>query len=327
MNQSLFSTLIALVLLSPGVHAQEVLLPPTIPAPGLDSKLLNNQTPQAFFAARKTNTACRSELTTRKATYFSQKDALAKLAGSTDLDALDAQGLAMEGARDAWVEKMRECGNCTSQDIEVRPISTAGRTEFWYIGDGSCYVEGLNANGNDASFNAKADSLVTPDMYRHYTGGFPTVLDFYPVDPKTGQKMADPKIAVGTPFNSFISIRGPVLLGLQASFGYYYKNDTKFRETNGVKEYIHTFEAEKAPRAFRFPSTVAQHMASGRTRDTNMLKLTRVQGMWYLTNDGYLRYYTAADLGMNLDFAKRLAQNIMLTTLATLYERGVGEAP
>ena len=33
------------------------------------------------------------------------------------------------------------------------------------------------------------------------------------------------------------------------------------------------------------------------------------------------------ELGMDLEYAKKLAQNILLTTLESMYERGVGEAP
>ncbi len=305
---------------------------PTIPAPGLHPLVMDKTAPtafnaRAFFDARKADTVCQGELATMRASYLSARESLAKMAGSSDLDLLDDQGTIMEQARDEWVAKMRECGKCWSQDIELRAVPTAGRTEYWYIGDGSCQLDTLETKILADSFKAKTESLTTADAYRHYTGGFPTVLDFFLVNPTTGAKMNDQTPNPLSPFYAFIAVKGPSIFGVPSAFGYYYKNQIVNRQTNGVTEYIHTFEAERAPRGFQAPSNIAIVLPSGRKRSAKSITVTRVQGMWYLTGEGYLRYYTAADLGMNLDFAKKIAQATMLTTLATLYERGVGEAP
>lgn len=324
MNLSLSRMFVALVLFP--LATQAVPTAPTIPTTGVDAKLMNNQTPQAFFAARKNQTACRGELTTLKAAYVAEKEGLAKLLGTSGLDAIDAQGARMEKSRDTWLEKVSECGNCASQPMELRKIASAGRTEYWYIADGSCLVDGPNANGLLASYIAKKDSLLTADAYRHYAGGFPTVLDYHFIDPATGQKQNLAKQTGAAPFFSFIAIRGPVIAGMQASFGYVFKNEVAETQNNGVTEFSHTFQAERVDK-FTYPNSVQQHLPSGRQRRAQLLKLSRVQGKFFLNSEGYIRYYTAADLGMDLEYAKKLAQNILLTTLESMYERGVGEAP
>lgn len=330
MNRISFSFFLALVFLPALTWGQNTdptaLQAPTIPAGCYDTKLVGNDVP-AFFAARKTNTGCTTELGKRKAAYLAEKEALAKLKGSPDLNAIDAQNDRMEAARDRWLEQVNECGNCAASDIEVRKIQSGGRTEYWYIADGSCQVQKSSAADLLNSYQIKMDSLLEADGYRHYApGGLPTVLDYHFIDNTSGKKLADPKMTA-PPFFSFIAIRGPVVLGTQASFGYYYKNEYEVKDNNGVKEYLHSFHSVPPPRGFQYPSTVAQALPSGRTRNARLIRLSRVQGKWCITSNGYLRYYTAADLGMDFDFAKKLAHSVLLTTLGTVYERGVGEVP
>jgi hypothetical protein len=325
-TRNLLSLGLGLFLFGSLAHGQATPVRPTLPKIGVDDKLLGGLSPREFFAARKVLGPCQQELSTLRASYLEARATLEKMSGGGDLTGLDAQEETMEAARDLWVEKLAECGNCARRDLEIIKVPKLP-AEYWYVADGSCQVDTADAAELEASFLAKANSLVTQDAYRHNKGGFPTVLSFQAIDSKTGLKIETPTLPMGVPFFAFISVRGPVFLGFQASFGYVYKNEGNFVETNGTKEYVHTFTSYKAPRGFQYPATVAQHLASGRKRNANLLKLNNVQGFWYLTQDGYLRYHTAADLGMDFDYARHLAQKILITTLSTLYERGVGEAP
>jgi hypothetical protein len=327
-----FQALFLLALVSLAAHGQQPAQPPTMPTPGVDTVLMQGKTPEAFFGERKQKTACRAELATLRTAYRTEAKALETLKGSSDADAIEAQGEKREAAREKYLDKLAECGPCARRDLEVIKVTGEAvlRPQNWYVADGSCLIEGLSGADLEKAFSAAVDDLLTPDFYRHYAGGLPTVLEYQVIDAKTGAKIANAgKQKLEDPFLSFIAIRGPSLFGASSSFGYLYKNDTKLTAgAGGIKEYAHLFKVETPPRGFQFPATVIEHLPSGATNKVRVNKLTKVHGMFYVSSDGYFRYHTAADVGLlDLGFARRLAQTTLFATLQTLHERAVGEAP
>lgn len=315
------SLILSLLLLGSAATAS---VRPQIPPACVDSELMKGQTPQEFFGARAKQTTCRQEVAVLKAQFVAERARLATLTGA---NALDDQAEKMDKARKAWLRKLDECGNCATRG-EIRKHSTGGRTEYWYIADGSCLIEGQDEADVVRSFEVKADSLLTAKGYPHnQPGGIPAIMEYAYVDP-SGALLEDvEKVAVGTPFLSYLVVGGPdVPVVGRIGYRYLFGNETRFDTVDGVREFHHTFEGKSFPRGFRHPS-VEETLASGRKRAVRAMDLTRVQGKWCLNSEGYLRYYTAADLGMDLTYAYDLAIDILLVTLETMYERGLGALP
>ena len=62
------------------------------------------------------------------------------------------------------------------------------------------------------------------------------------------------------------------------------------------------------------------HAASGTESATLQREVLLLQGMWYVNNLGYFRYYTAADFTLTIPFGIDFARNTLLDTVLTLSE-------
>lgn len=294
----------------PGLAAQ-----PTHPAPGYDSQLMGGQTPEKFFEARRGMTQCRTELAKARETWTNAKVVLQDMvkAGKSSGE-IDTQEELTEEKYGELVEKVQQCGDCAVQDV--------AKIDSWYITDGSCFINNLSKEELAQAFERRSESLLNVEDYPVETGGFKNIFTYFLVDPVTGKELKDTK-ATEDNFHSFISIKGPKLLGVQVAFGYFYENQIERKtHSDGDRQFIHNFTAQKPPRGFRMPR-VYTVSASGKKTTIRHLRLQKVIGQWYIQENGYIRYFTAADFGMSLDFASNIARRILTETLMDMASRGV----
>ena len=116
---------------------------PAIPAAEEDMKLTQGVSAQKFFAARIEDKQCQSELQMARAQFENDKKTLSDLvAQKTDSAAIDHAEAKMDESRKALLLKTRQCGPCTTQDLDKKVVTT-NKKEYWYLTDGSCHL-GLN---------------------------------------------------------------------------------------------------------------------------------------------------------------------------------------
>ena len=200
--------------------------------------------------------------------------------------------------RPVLLKWMARCGECA-----VRPqgepivIKKVTHTEVWYVSDGSCQLD------TGKSFEKLSQSLLDMRQYPKKTGGFHALLEFIGYDGTTKKPI---EIATESPFEAFVAISGPVFLGIPTAASYYIKNEFKKDEN-----YFHLkFSATPPPPGYTYP-----------TLSVPQMRLSRVLGSWYVDRDGYIRYFTAADFGLKMQYAADLASEIILDTLVQLTER------
>ena len=299
---------------------------PTHPGASVDTTLLDGKTVEEFFEQRRENTPCREKLTLLETTWKNSKNLLTKLlndgAGKREIREQETN---MLQARENLLAQIRECGDCAAQPIGKVVVPKAFSSENWYISDGSCYVNQADPDERMKTYEARVQSLREQKSYPYSSdprieGGFYNILEFFFVDPATGQKLPTKTMEDPT-FTAFISIRGPEIFGQQVAFGYVFENTIKEWEENGVKHFLLTFSAIKPPRAFRMPRISAKS-ANGDLDPIRHIRLQNVVGQWYVNSDGYSRYFTAADFGMSMDFAKGIALRILTDTVVEFSERG-----
>jgi len=207
----------------------------------------------------------------------------------------------------------------TEADCQVRPqggpvvIKLPSQTQVWYVSDGSCLLPPDKAEVLKAAYVRMSDSLQDLKQYPKKSGGFDHLLEFLVYDSKT--KKPATKITQ-SPFDAFIAVSGPKLLGLSAAATYYIQNNFAKKPMEGGEYFQLTFEGIAPPPGYTFPAVYS---------DTGIpypqLKISRVYGSWYVDSKGYVRYFTAADFGLKVQYAADLASSILLDTLTQLAER------
>jgi hypothetical protein len=274
---------------------------PVLPAPGEDFILSGGKPMTEFFHSRAANLDCRDELNRLKTRYLSD--------GSS---------------RDELLVKLEECGDCATREVTTTTVPTGGRTEEWYISDGSCQLEG-DKDTLAAGYRRIKNSLLHLKRYPQKFGGFPYVLEFVAVDPTTGAILRDVD-EVTQPFYSFLSVMGKDPLGfILPAFSYFIRND--FKEIAEGKEFNLTFRTAKPPRGFQNPD-VYHLEANGDKTWAVQVNIPAVHGMWYLSRHEdkrlYMRYHTAADFMMQIPYAKSFAREVLMETIFLLSQRAFG---
>lgn len=298
---------------------------PQIPEAGPDLKLTQGISPEQFFSNRLKDSQCQNELSVARNEYSANKQALENLIEKhASSDAIDRVEKQLEESRLQLLTKVRQCGECATQDLERRVVTTT-KKEYWYLTDGSCFI------GNDKdqttlnrNFDRAVARLKNIKKYPKKNGGFNAILDFSELDMDTGNFIPPVEKVENNPFYAFIGLKGPVALGIPVGFWYVFKNDIVEKETGDLREFILKFESVKKPANFPTPDLKIQS-ASGKLSSTMQRELTLVQGMWYVNNRGYVRYYTGADFGVSIPFAIDFALNTLLDTLLTLTEDSVSQ--
>jgi hypothetical protein len=298
---------------------------PVIPEPGEDLKLTQGIPVDQFFAARTQNTQCQTELKAANEQYHADKKALnVLLEKKGDANAIDRAEQTADASRKILLAKTQICGVCATQDLEKKSVTT-NKKEYWYLTDGSCYIgQGKDSATLNRYFENATNRLKNMKKYPGKSGGFRALLEFNEIDMDTGELLPPVDKVDHTPFYAFIGVRGPVALGMPVGFWYIFKNDLVDREQGDLKEFFIRFESVKKPANFPSPDLKIQ-TASGKQSSTIQRELTLVQGMWYLNNRGYYRYYTGADFGINIPFGTDFALNTLMDTLLTLTEDSVAE--
>ena len=298
---------------------------PVIPEPGEDLKLTQGIPVDQFFAARTQNTQCQAELKAANEQYHADKKALnVLLEQKGDANTIDRAEQTADASRKILLAKTQTCGLCATQDLEKKTVTT-NKKEYWYLTDGSCYIgQGKDSATLNRYFENAVNRLKNMKKYPGKSGGFRALLEFNEIDMDTGELLPPVDKVDHTPFYAFIGVRGPVALGMPIGFWYIFKNDLVDREQGDLKEFFIRFESVKKPANFPSPDLKIQ-TASGKQSSTIQRELTVVQGMWYLNNRGYYRYYTGADFGINIPFGTDFANNTLMDTLLTLSEDSTTE--
>ena len=298
---------------------------PQIPEPGIDLKLTKGVPVEEFFASRLNNSQCQTELRNAKSDYENSKKSLQSLIQQhSSADAIDQAEQIKDANRLKLLHKVQECGECSTQDLDKKVVTT-NKKEYWYLTDGSCLI---GQDQDPATLNKYFDNAVARlkniKKYPKKTGGFNALLEFNEIDMETGALLPPVEKVESNPFYAFIGVRGPVALGIPVGFWYIFKNDLIDKETGDLREFVIKFESVKKPANFPTPDLKIPS-ASGKLSSTMQRELTLVQGMWYVNNRGYFRYYTGADFGVSIPFAIDFALNTLLDTLLTLTEDSVSQ--
>jgi hypothetical protein len=296
---------------------------PVIPPMGEDLKLTKGIPVDQFFAARLQNTRCQTELKTAQQQYLAAKNKLKSLVSQNqNASTIDKAEKEMDDTRKVLLAKTQICGPCATQDLEKRVVTTQ-KKEYWYLTDGSCRI-GLNEDATSLNryFENALSRLKNIKKYPGKQGGFKALLEFNEIDMETGELLPQVEKVEHNPFFAFIGVRGPVALGIPVGFWYIFRNDLIEKEDKDLKEFAIHFESVKKPANFPTPDLKIQS-ASGKLHSTMQRELSLVQGMWYVNNRGYFRYYTAADFGINIPFASDFALSTLLDTLLTVTEDSV----
>lgn len=324
MGSSMLAKTMLVVLGVVALNASSVLAAerPKIPEPGVDLKLTQGIPVEQFFSSRLQNAQCQNELKSAESSYQADKKALKDLvnqhASGTQIDSAEQK---MVESRKALLAKTQACGPCATQNLEKKIVVT-NKKEYWYLTDGSCHLGNLDAKDLNIYFENAVNRLKNITKYPSKSGGFRALLEFNEIDMETGELLPPVEKVDHSPFFAFIGVRGPVALGIPVGFWYIFKNDLIEKEQGDLKEFSIRFESVKKPANFPTPSLKIT-TASGKQQNTAQRELTLVQGMWYVNNKGYFRYYTAADFGMNIPFGTEFANETLLDTLLTLKEDSV----
>lgn len=293
---------------------------PSLPGPAIDTELLGGKTPREFFTQRMQG--CR-DLETTENTYREERAKLQTLKDSNAAaNDLKFQQERAETALKAWIGRVKDCGPCHIRPIKRVVVTSAGKTENWFVSDGSCFLPSLTRDEAARAFEVRAKSLEQLSQYKYSSGGFRQVVEFFAVDPVSGRP--ETQATIPSPYEAFIAVRGPTLFGVRTAAGYYFGGGyRKWSDSDGA-HYHSFFTAKRPPRGFRQPR-IRETDITGNPHRVRLIQLSDAQGQWYLTEDGYLRYYTAADFGLSLKFLSDMAEATLFETLLDLTQRGLPE--
>ncbi|MBI1859717.1 MAG: hypothetical protein HYR96_02210 [Deltaproteobacteria bacterium] len=270
---------------------------PTIPAGGEDTVLTGGLSPKEFFGKRLEVPACQAGLVVVRQGYVSAKANLeAAVKGAQSPDKIDSLEEIVLEKRKILVERTFQC------ECAMRPVkrTETGDGAIWFETHGSCWVGGADAAERYARARAFLNGIKN---YPQYRGGFSHVLEFMPVDPKSGALLKELEKPQTPTTDVFISIRGADFGGSVNSISYYFGMESKTTSSLEKDNWI-PFRSKKAPAGFKRPQ-VFFLPASGRVpgqadvqkRKSMQWNLRNVMGSWYINSDGYIRYFTAADFG------------------------------
>ncbi len=298
---------------------------PTAPPLAIDKVLTGGEEPRVFFEKRASDAACQEDLKTAKTEVRTIKDAMkamsAAKAPATELDDKEAD---LAVARETLLTLMEKCGECATQEVETQELNFKTHKETWFISDGSCQIPSADPAKLKKAFELISDSLIHAKRYPRTKDGFENVLDFQIVENGTTFKPQE-DLFPKSPANLTIWVRGPRALRLMF---YYFMEATYATQPtpNGGSEFFLKFTAAEPKAKLTYP-TVTDFTASGKPIPLISMLLKNVVGQWYVTSDGYIRYFTAAQLPNNLGASvfKKLGRGVLIDTLTEISARGEWE--
>lgn len=290
---------------------------PGIPAAGEDRVITGGLPAAEYFGKRAQQSSCRQSFDAKLAQSQKLKKELDTLvtnkAPANELDPKAEQYF--QYRTNELFPVTEECGSCQTQEL--------GKDGFWKITDGSCYVPSANAEEANKAFDAAVKMLTNTKLFARQNNGFESILEFIPINRKTGALLPhNENITSGSTIDTFIAVKGPA----NVAFHYMFENKVEIKDLgNGVRELIVRFNGLKQPDGFR-PKIKEISLAGTVSEPAMKIKLTQVIGMWYIRNDGYYRYFTAADFGLASIFSgpshNQDARNILMETVQSLSDRG-----
>lgn len=297
---------------------------PVYPERGEDKVLTGGKTAREFFAERTKDSPCRRDLLGLWEKY---KTALKKLddmkkAGDADMD---EQYDLVTNLRRSITLKNNECGECAAHPTKKIVIQTPARTEVWYQSDGSCQLPFTDKAQLAKAFDTIRDSVLRAKQHPHYADGLHHVLEVKAVDGKTGKFLPEVDLLGAEPQPVFVSVRGPEILGLLTAFSYVKNATWKDATVDGVRELVFKADGQRPPLGFQYPDvhSVKPSGAKETVPPLRQKKVTQLLSYWYVSEDGYLRYFTAAEFGVALKFIEELGQEVMLDSVFSQYKKAV----
>ncbi len=287
---------------------------PAWPNSGEDEVLTGKLSAKEFFQKRQADKPCQTALdkarTADKDAYEAMTKAVANKRPAAEIDGLETDWRAV---RDTFLDSLEKCGECATRKVEhtERTPEGSNQAQTWDLYHGSCWHDGLSAEQLKKGFEAASASLVRPAAYPRATGGFRSILNFNPINATTGKEIAGVK-KMDFPFTAFVALRAFEAFGRVA--GYSQLMTATFEEPKGAA--VFKFETTAKPKGFR-PPTVVEVTAGGRRKPVTLLPLNGLRGMWFVNDQGYVRYFTASEFGVGASFADELARR---TLLETVYE-------
>ncbi len=252
-------------------------------------------------------------------------------------DALDAAGKANDLVRDELVILIEKCGECSTQDVVPWTVR-ADRVEperTWYVSDGSCQLLTKDTAELKAFYEiAKTSLLDTTNYLKFAPGGFDNILNFnYVSQTGPGSFKFEPEkneLPIGT-FKMAIWVLGPKIHELfpALSFRYLMNATTSdaVAEADGIAHdgFRFTFTSEQPAlvnRVERLFPKVGDWSPAGRPLPVSQKTLFHVIGQWYVNEDGYARYYTAAQFPIpDIKEIETLGRRVLRNTVTELVSR------
>ncbi len=286
------------------------------PHPGIDKNLFGEESPMDFFRKRKTiNVQCVEKLAEAKELFLKSekklKNLVSKKASQNEIEKVEIE---YERFKATYFELFSKCGDCTIREIEKKEIVNTLKSEVWYFVDSSCFI---NLENKESVYKSLYLSLLNSEKYSKESGGLSGIFKYMVINPLTGTVE---KEINSSPFYSLFVIKGPFLMGQQTGFSFYARNEYK----NSEKDFYLTFDRDRLPPTFSMP-VVYDKSINGKINEVFLFELSSVHGFWFITREGYVRFFMAADLGMPFDFAIATGKMILFENLIEFIERGFKE--
>lgn len=305
---------------------------PATPPAGRDTILPGQwKTIEQFFAARRNNTVCRKTLSDQTKAYGEQRAKLRKAVeekrAPKEIEALETEA---ERLRDIMLETTELCGDCATNPVtSIDAFEEEGRTQYWSVSDGSCYLP----QSTDEDYAVRAESLLDIAGYPQSAGGFSDVLTFKGFDVAT-KEWNDATTFTTPTSHAYVAVRSFVKKGIfRKGLEYWFKNTA--HDFDPLKSFLVSFES--LDRTKNWPVASAyETRQSGEKRYFECHPLEEVAGFWYLEKN-YLRYFTKADFGSltgtpldslltpKTGFIQKGARRMLLNTILQLAERTATE--
>lgn len=287
--------------------------------PGVDTKLFVTESPKEFFHKRQTNNVgCFKKLLLIKKQYLETKlklkNLILKKVSQTEIEKTQKE---FEHYKKTYLELFETCGNCFLHEIEKKEILSTIKNEIWYLIDGSCFINLENSELLKKTYKKLYTSLLTVEQYSKESGGLSGILKYLVVNPISGK--IEKEIS-SSPFYSFYVIKGPFLMGQQTGFAFFARNEFKYQDD----QFYLTFTGDKMPPSFSWPE-VFDTSVTGNINKVFLFHISSVYGFWFISSEGYIRFFLAADLGMSFDFAISTGRMIFFENLIEFMERGLKE--
>jgi hypothetical protein len=294
---------------------------PSLREPGVDRALLKDETPERFFAKRRESAACVEKLDAAEKSHRDARKALRELvAKKAPQDEVAKAEEEWTKARRALLPVVEECGPCVTRPVEYERIRGVSGTEHWYIADGSCWV------GKPNEFERTSSDFEKLSRYPRRTDGFAPVLAFAAYD-KDGKPIpADQRLPTEDakdPTFVFLALRADTGVGLTLAWSHLFQSE--FRRHDEGRHLV-LRSPRKDVTVPEIPEPELTDVAlSGKTSKVQSFRVRQALGAWFITRDGYVRYYNAGDFGAPVLMLDREGRRLVQDVLYEVVERLRGE--